>query len=155
MPNAGIARQAGNAKILRSRCEIKGLVDKFPVVRVSALSFSVGAVQANNGTDVHQNNFTPGQPATSDQATLEFIVYKEKFKAVQDWVKACMDGVNDVERKTLTYHILHPQQDKDAMVITWHDCYPIAMELLGSDVDAGQDVLRGSITLKVLRMTLG
>jgi hypothetical protein len=155
MPISEEAREAGKGKILRSRCDIKGIVDKFPVTRVSALSFNVGAVPANNGTDVHQNNFAPGQPATSDQATIEFIVYKDKFKAVQDWVNACRNGANRVERKDLTYHILHPQQDKDAMVITWHRCFPIAMEILGSDVDNGGDVMRASLTLKVLRMTLG
>jgi hypothetical protein len=155
MPNAGEAREAGKGKILRSRCDIKGIVDKFPVTKVSALSFNVGAVPANNGTDVHQNNFTPGQPATSDTMTIEFIVYQDKFKAVQDWVNSCRNGTNNVERKDLTYHILHPQQDTDFMVINCISTFPIAMELLGSDVDHGQDVLRGSLTLKVLRMELG
>jgi hypothetical protein len=155
MPFSAISRQDGGQRILRTRCQVDGIVEDFPVYKVSSMSFQVGVMPNNNGTDVHQNNFAPGQPSTSDTATMEFLVITDKFKAVQDWVKLCHDGKDNVSRKTLVYKVLKPQVNESVMEITWHDCYPIAMEILGSDVDNGQDVMRASLTVKVLRMTLG
>jgi hypothetical protein len=154
MPFAAIARQGGEQRCLRSRFKIEGLGENFPVTRVSALTLGFGVVPNNNGTDVHQNNECPGQPYYSEEMEFEVLLYTSHYAAIAAWMKETMEGKNLVARKTLTYHILHPQQQNTVLAFNLHDCWVKHLEILGSSVDQGNDVAKFLMRVAVARITV-
>jgi hypothetical protein len=154
MPLAGIGRQDGEQRCLRSRFKLEGLGDGFPVTRVSPLMLGFGVVPNNNGTDVHQNNWVPGQPYASEEMEFECLLHTKSFAQVQAWMDECMKGTKNVSRKTLTYHILHPQQQNTVLAFNLHDCWVKHLEILGSSVDQGNDVAKFLMRVAVARITV-
>lgn len=154
MPFAGIARAGGEQRCLRSRFKLEGLGDGFPVTRVSPLMMGFGVVPNNNGTDVHQNNWAPGQPYCSEEMEFECLLHTKSFATVQAWVKECLEGKGNVTRKTLTYHILHPQQDTNVLSFNLEECFPTDLDILASNVDGGGDVGRYLLKVRVHKITV-
>lgn len=148
LPSVG--RGDGAIRGLRSRFRVEGLGDH--VQTVSALSMGFDAMSAQDGADVAVCNSTPGQPFYNPMR-FTGLIHKDTFKDLQAWVKDVHDGKENVQRKTLTYHILHPQQDTSIKSFVLHDCFPTAFNYIEAEVDGGE-MMRFDLAVVPTRMTM-
>jgi hypothetical protein len=145
-----IGRKAGSIRGLRSRFKVEGLGDH--TTSVSALAMGFDAMSGTDGADVPTTNSTPGQPWYQPMRVTG-LIHKGSFTTLQDWMKKTHDGVGNVERKTLTYHIMHPQQDTPIKSYILHDCYPTAFNYIEAEVDGGE-MMQFDISFTVTRIEM-
>jgi len=145
-----IARKAGEIRGLRSRFAVEGLGDH--CTTVSALAMGFDTMSATDGADVPVTNATPGQPWYQPMR-ITGLIHKDSFSTLQDWVKKCHDGVGNVERKTLTYHVMHPNQDTAIKSFTLHDCFCTAFNYVEAETDGGE-MMQFDISLDINRITM-
>lgn len=147
LPSVG--RKDGAIRGLRSRFRIKelGKLDT-----VSALTMGFGVMPGSDGADVACGNSTPGQPFYQPMRVTGSI-HKDHFKKIQDWVKAVHDGKDNVQRMTMSYEILHPQQDQAIKSYTLHDCHPTAFSYIEAEVD-GAEVMKFDLSFHVTRIEM-
>lgn len=148
LPSAN--RGDGQIRGLRSRFRVEGLGDH--VTTVSALSMGFDCMSGTDGADVPVTNSTPGQPWYQPMR-FTGLIHKDTFKTLQDWVKSCHDGKSNVERKTLTYHVLHPQQDSSIKSFVLHDCYPTAFNYIEAETD-GSEMMQFDLSCSITRIEM-
>jgi hypothetical protein len=129
------ARGEGQIRGLRSRFRVEGLGDH--VTTISALSMGFDCMSGQDGGDVHVMNSTPGQPWYQPMR-FTGLIHKDTFPTLQGWVEKCHNGDQNVERMTLTYHVLHPQLDETIKSFILHDCFPTAFNYIEAEVDGGE-----------------
>lgn len=145
-----VARKDGEIRGLRSRFSVEGLGDH--CTTVSALSMGFDTMSGTDGADVPTTNSTPGQPWYQPMRVTG-LIHKDSFSTLQDWVKKVHDGSSNVERKTLTYHILHPQQDQPIKSFVLHDCFPTAFNYIEAETDGGE-MMQFDISFSVTRIEM-
>jgi len=146
----GIARKAGEIRGLRSRFKVEGLGDHCNSVSALAMGFDV--MSATDGADVPTTNSTPGQPWYQPMRVTG-LIHKDSFSTLQDWAKKCHDGTSNVERKTLTYHIQHPQLDQAIKSFILHDCFPTAFNYIEAETDGGE-MMQFDISFLITRIEM-